>query len=255
MPGSGPPAAAPLQRAGAARASASALHGVWERWREPQRRQVSLCRVFVIPCVRAGDGGWGGEGEVVLARSAFGLRWLVPLQRLANVHPKMYWVFTFVFDIVPLISINSIFGGPGESFPGSFVVVFVLDFLIVMLGFLSSKRFKLDRVAAKHDVLSFRFVSIAMLLLTDVALLLWKTFTSQQSAWISFFGLPLVWVLLCCSLFLDCSLHLPPVAQIFISVCARNVTYRSVCLLSISADWVVHCARKSSNFKFSVSYR
>jgi hypothetical protein len=109
---------------------------VRERWRELQRRQLSLCRVFVIPCVRAGDGGGGGEGEVVLARPAFGLRWLVPLQRLANVHPKMYRVFTFVFVIVPLISINSIFGGPGESFPGSFVVVCVLDFLllIVMLG-------------------------------------------------------------------------------------------------------------------------
>jgi hypothetical protein len=51
-----------------------------------------------------------------------------------------------------------------------------------MLGFLSSKRFNLDRVAAKHVVLSFRFVSVAMLLLMDVALLLWKTFTSQQSA-------------------------------------------------------------------------
>jgi hypothetical protein len=249
--GSRPPAAAPLQRAGAARASA--LRRLRERWREFQRWQESRCRVFVIPCVRLGDGGGGGEGEVVLARPAFGLRWLAPLQRLADVHPRMYWVFTFVFVIVPLISTTFI----NDGGLGILVVAFVLNFLmlIVILGFLSSKRFNLDRVAAKHVVLSFRFVSIAILLVTDVALLLWQAFTSQQSAWISFFGQSLIWVHFCCSLFLDCSPHLPPVVQFFISVCARNVTYRSVCLLSLSAGWVVHCARKSSNFNFSVSYR
>ena len=240
MLGSGPPAAAPLQRAGAARASV--LHGVRDWWRELQRRQVSRCRVFVIPCVRLGDGGGGGEGEVVLARPLFGLRWLAPLSRLADAHPRMYTGFTFFLLVVP--SFSSIIFLRDQA-KGISNLVLNLFILMMLFGFLSSKRYNLDRVAAKHVLLSFRFLIIAFLLAIDIFLSIRLVITSDKHI-TEVVASALSRLCFCLCILVDCSPHLPPAVQIVISVCARsarNVTYRSVCLLSISAGHMVHCVR------------
>jgi hypothetical protein len=73
-------ARAELQNAGAARWKA--LSRLRQRWLQFQQRQVSRCRVFVVPCVAMRDaGGGGGEAVIVMARPALDLRWLRPLQR------------------------------------------------------------------------------------------------------------------------------------------------------------------------------
>jgi hypothetical protein len=234
--GSGAPAAAPLQRAEAGRASV--LRGVRDWWRELQRRQVSRCRVFVIPCVRVGDGGGGGEGDVVLARPAFGLRWLAPLQRLADAHPRIFGGCSFVFFAVPSFLVRAFLRGQAK---GILYLVLNIVILMMVLGFLSSKRYNLDRVAAKHVLLSFRFLIIAFLLAVDIFLSIRELFTSnKQITEVIASALSLLCFCLC--ILMDCSPHLPPAVQIFISVYVRNacnLTYRSVCLLSISAGRMV----------------
>jgi hypothetical protein len=234
--GSGPPAAAPLQRAGAARASV--LRGVRDWWRELQRRQVSRCRVFVIPCVRLGDGGGGGEGEVVLARPAFGLRWLAPLQRLADAHPRMYVGLSFLFLGVPSVISSFVLRGEANG-----ISKLVLNFLVLImaLGFASSKRYNLDRVAAKHVLLSFRFLIIAFLLAIDIFLSIRLVITSDKHV-TEVIAYVLALPFFCMTILADCSPLLPPAVQIFISVYVCdvcNVTFRSVCLLSISAGRMV----------------
>jgi hypothetical protein len=57
-------AAAELQHAGAARCKA--FSRLRQRWLQFQQRQVSRCRVFVVPCVEMRDAG-GGGGETVIA--------------------------------------------------------------------------------------------------------------------------------------------------------------------------------------------
>jgi hypothetical protein len=87
-------APAELQHAGAARWKA--FSRLRQRWLQFQQRQVSRCRVFVVPCVEMRDaGGGGGEAVIALARPALDLRWLRPLQRLADAHPRHYIGFGF----------------------------------------------------------------------------------------------------------------------------------------------------------------
>jgi hypothetical protein len=241
MLGSGPPAAAPLQRAGAARVSM--LHGVRDWWRELQRRQVSRCRVFLIPCVRLGDGGGGGQGEVVLARPAFGLRWLAPLQRLADAHPRMYFFLGSLFLGVPPFVISSfVLRGQAKG-----ISRLVLNFLVLImaLGFASSKRYNLDRVAVKHVLLSFRFLIIAFLLAIDISLNIRLVITSDMHV-TDVIAYVLAVLFFCLCILMDCTPHLPPAVQILISVYVCdvcNVTFRSVCLLSLSAGGILHCLR------------
>jgi hypothetical protein len=224
--GSGPLAAAPLQRVGAARASV--FDGVRDWWRELQRRQVSRCRVFVIPCVRLGDGGGGGEGEFVLARPLFGLRWLAPLQRLADAHPRMYLCFTFFFLAVTSISSNFFLRSSAKG-----IYNLVLNFVTLMscLGFLSSKRYNLDRVAVKHVLLSFRFLIIAFLLAIEIILSIRELFTSDKHI-TEVIAYALALLIFCLCILMDCSPNQPPSVQIFISVYVCNVcnvTHRSAC--------------------------
>jgi hypothetical protein len=112
----------------------------------------------------------------------------------------------------------------------------------MMLGFLSSKRYGADRVAAKHVALSFRFAVIVALRATDLALAARRVYTigrhPTEAVANAFVGL-----LFCLCVLLDCSPHLPALVQIFISVNARNNAHQRVCLLNISAGRMVDILR------------
>jgi len=110
-------ARAELQPAGAARWKA--LSRLRQRWLQFQQRQVSRCRVFVVPCVAMRGAGGGGEAVFVLARPAFDLRLLRPLQRLADAHPRLYIGFGFFFLAVPSIVCAIVFSDKVklEAFP------------------------------------------------------------------------------------------------------------------------------------------
>ena len=205
-----------------------------------QQRQVSRCRVFVIPCVAVRDAG-GGGGGFANARPAFDVRWLRPLQRLADVYPRGYVGCSLLFLAVPgFVFYFIIFRDQAEARGITFLV---LSFFIciVMLGFLSSKRYGLDRVAAKHVALSFRFAVIVALFATDVALVALGVYTNgrpTETVALVFEGL-----FFCLCVLLDCSPQLPPSVQIFLSVNAHSDACQRVRLLNPSAGRMVDSLR------------
>jgi hypothetical protein len=104
-----------------------------------------------------------------LERPALDLRWLRPLQRLADAHPRLYFGFGFSLLSVPGIVCSIIFSVQSQA-SGISDLVSTSILCILMFGFLFSKRYGLDRVAVKHVALSFRFAIYVTLLATDVAL-------------------------------------------------------------------------------------
>jgi hypothetical protein len=90
-----------------------------------------------------------------------------------------------------------------------------------MLGFLTSKRYGLDRVAAKHVALSFRFAIFVTFIATVVALNIRKVYTiDEHPAYVVASALTALVFLQC--ILLDCSPHLPPSVQMMVSVSART---------------------------------
>jgi hypothetical protein len=88
----------------------------------------------------------------------------------------MYWGFVFLFLFAPNIAI--VFFSKGRFRDNSTLILNIITF-VVALGFLSGKRYNLDRVAAKHVVLSFRFALISALLVMDVALNMRQVYASD----------------------------------------------------------------------------
>ena len=213
---------AELQPAGAARWKA--LSRLRQRWLQFQQRQVSRCRVFVVPCVAMRGAGGGGETAFALERPAFDLILLVPLQRLADAHPRLYIGFMFFFLAVPSIVCVIVFSVQSQA-RGISIVVLNSMLCITTLGFLSSKRYGLDRVAVKHVALSFRFAIFVTLLATDVALSTRQLYTIDKHP-VSVVASAFSSLFFCLCILLDCSPHLPPWVQIFISVNACNVAYK-----------------------------
>jgi hypothetical protein len=168
--------------------------------------------------------GGGGEAAFALGRPAFDLRLFVPLQRLADAYPRLYIGFMFFFLAVPNIVCLIVFTAQSQA-RGISTLVLNSMMCIMVFGFLSSKRYGLDRVAVRHVALSFRFAIFVTLLATDVALSTRQVYTIDKhpssvvaSAFSSLF--------FCLCILLDCSPHLPPSVQIFISVDACNVSYQ-----------------------------
>ena len=215
-------ARAELQHAGAARWKA--LSRLQQRWLQFQQRQVSRCRVFVVPCVAMRGAGGGGEAVFGLARPAFDLRLLGPLQRLADAHPRLYIGFTVCLLTVPSIVCTIVFSVQSQA-RGISVFVFLFMLCIMTLGFLSSKRYGLDRVAVKHVALSFRFAIFVTLFATNVALLSRQVYTIDMHP-LTVVGYALTSLFFCLGILLDCSPHLPPSVQIYNSVIACNVAYQ-----------------------------
>jgi hypothetical protein len=221
-------APAELQLAGAARWNA--LSRLRLRWLQFQQRQVSRCRVFVVPCVAMPSAAGGCEAVFGLGRPAFDWRWLRPLQRLADAHPRSYFGFMFFFLAVPIIIFTVCpivlkdFSPVTPEASGISQLVLSPFLCIMAFGFLSSKRCGLDRVAVKHVALSFRFAVFVALLATDVALTSRSIHTSNLHPTTAVAYLFLM-LFFCLCILLDCSPHLPPAAQILISVSARSVAY------------------------------
>ncbi len=236
---------APAESPRAVAAATGVVSRLHVRWLGFQQRQVSRCRVFVIPCVAV-------RGGFAVARPAFAMNWLRPLQRLADAHPRCYIAFLLCFLGVPSIAFFIIFrdqsGARGVS-------NLVLNFLmcIMMLGFLSSKRYGLDQVATKHVVPSFRFAIIVALLAIEVALSARRVYTLGRHP-TEVVALALVGMLFCLCILLDCSPHLPPSVQIFISVGAHIVAYQRVCLLNASAGRMVDTQRLFHSFGISACF-
>jgi hypothetical protein len=116
---------------------------------------------------------------------------------------------------VPDIACSILLSGQANAI-STLVLIFCM--CIMLLGFLSSKRYGLDRVAAKHVALSFRFAIFVTLLATDIALTISQVYRHPTSAVAYAFTA----LLLCLCILLDCSPHVPPSVQIYISVRART---------------------------------
>jgi hypothetical protein len=218
---------AELQHSGAVRSNM--FFKIRRSWLKLQQRQVLRCRVFVIPCVVMRDAGEGGGSGFTLARPAVDLRWLRPLQRLADKHPRFYVGVEFFFLAAPSIACYIILKGQGQA-RGISNLVFNSILCIMKLGFVSSKRYGFDRVALKHIALSFRFAIFVTLLTTKVALEIRQAFESDlhpTEVVANVAGR----LLFCMCIPLECSPNLPPSVQIFISV-KRSQHCASLCLFS-----------------------
>ena len=127
--------------------------------------------------------------------------------------------FRIFFLAVPGIAC-AIFWGGGQA--GGIPTLVLNVFICIMaLGFMCSKRYGLDRVAAKHVALSFRFAIFVTLLATIVALNIREAYTiDTHPAYVAAYTFAALFLCLCT--LLDCSPHVPPLVQIYISVRART---------------------------------
>jgi hypothetical protein len=209
-----------LQRPSAA--VSSAFSRLCQRWQWFQRQQMTRCRVFVIPCVSFQGAAGSDKADFVLARPAFNLRYLKPLQRLADANPKLYLGFVFLFLALPCITFNIIFG-EGQV-RGISTLVFIFFVFIATLAFISSNRNGLDQVAVKHVLCSFRFAIITTLLAMDVALSIRLVYTrDKHPTQVAAYAVTCTFFCLC--ILMDCSPHLPPAAQISVSVNTHKVSH------------------------------
>ena len=197
--------------------SASLLLRLHQRWSSFQNLQLSRSGVFVIPCVR--NRNLGVPDHVLeLARPLFRLSFLSPLHQLADAYPNWY--------ILANASLMS--GSFGLSFlsyygQGVEIVVAMMNFAVFVfaIGYFSSKHHNLDRVAAKHVVLSFRFVFCVVLSLIWLFLFFRLAYLGAISFWIWAGILAIVPLLFLC-LLLDCS----PKVSVFVQIC---ISVRTCC--------------------------
>jgi hypothetical protein len=183
-----------------------------------QNYHVSRCRVFVIPCVANPGIGSSSDAEFALVRPAFDLRFLRPLQRFADAHPKFYVSFVFFFLAIPNVSCLILLrDGPSGPFRSIANLVLNSCMVIMFLAVLSSRRHGLDRVAAKYVMSSFRFVTCSVLLAQWISLYILETYNGRIHPTQLAVTVVLALLFLECAL-LDCSPRFPASAQILISV-------------------------------------
>jgi hypothetical protein len=196
-----------------------------QRIRQFQQRHLSRCRAFVIPCVANNDVGRFGAVTFVMARPAFDWRLLRPLQQLADAHPKFYFSFILFGFSAPAIAVEAIL--PDNLEKGITLISMNSCMAAMVLGYLSSRRYGLDRVAFKFVVLSFRFATCVVLVAGWLVLNIRR---SQQgvsaSSGVEYHptraaanAILSLFCFLGCSL-IDCSPHTPASIQICISVTA-----------------------------------
>lgn len=191
--------------------SASVLLRLHKRWLHFQNMQLSRSGVFTIPCVKNHDRS-AQEGIVLeLARPLFRLNCLKPLHRLAHAYPNMYTLAN------ALLMLGS-FGLSFLSYYGQQVEICVaamnLAVLIIAIGYFSSPHHNLDRVAAKHVVLSFRFAFCVVLSLVWLVLYFRFAYLGRLSFWMWAAILVIVQLLFLC-LLVDCS----PRVSVFVQIC------------------------------------
>jgi hypothetical protein len=191
--------------------SLTRMRGMWRRF---QNRQIARCRVFVVPCTIHDEGAGGPQQGLQLARPLLNLTFLRPLHRLADLHTNYYILLITLlgfssFLCQTLLSDNDARGQASLCFN---FAVFVLS-----MGFISSKRNNLDKVAASHVISSFRFLLVTLFLLSMIALSSRTSFIGITSPWQTLSAVVLSLIFLVCAL-LDCSPLLPPFSQTCISV-------------------------------------
>lgn len=232
----------PIEAAG--RSRSTPLSRARQRLLQFRQRSMSKCRVFVIPCVTVNDGG-GSNAEFALARPAFVLKNLRPLQRVADAHPMFYLGFVFLFFGLPSIACSVLFRFEVKGIPSPFLnsVIFV-----ALLGFLSSRRYNLDRVAVKQVALSFRFAIFVVLLSQWIALFTRRAYLVHSEGQTSSVYNENFWTVAATTvlalffsiiLLLDCSPNLPVTAQIIITVRARDFARHQIASFAFLAGWTL----------------
>jgi hypothetical protein len=205
------------------------LTGLRQRLVRFQKRRESQCRVFVIPCVARLDEGTGGcDAEFGLARPAFDMRWLRPLQRLADANTKRYVSILVGCFGLPSLVCSIVLNGEARG-----IVCLILNSaaLIMVLGFFSSKQYNLDKEAVKHVALSFRFAIIAALLVFWIFLTTRRAYVVATGGNVyvykTTFWDPSFVVVFCASLLFimlfDCIPQLPAFAQTLMTVRACSL--------------------------------
>jgi hypothetical protein len=212
-----------------------------------QQRLMLNCRVFVIPCV-AVKGKGGGDAEFALARPTFDLRFLQPLHFIVDAHPKIYCGFLFFCLAVPSMSFSILLQPQIRGIPTLF---FNTALVICILGFLSSKKYNLDKIAVKQVVLSFRFPIFVVLLSQWIALDARRAFLVLNEGPESMYymtpwdvaAVTMLCLLFCLCLLFDCSPHLPAAIQILTTVRACKIALHQIESLMSRAGWMVGCFR------------
>jgi hypothetical protein len=173
-----------------------------------QRRKFAKCRVFAIPC---------GECRNVL-RPFFNLPYLKHLHRFADTHPFVYFG---LLSTVGFCSIMSAFFSSLGILSGSSagILSLVLNFVVFVgfIGYLSSLRNNIDKAAAKHILLCFRFNYCVALFVCWIGLYIRDVYLSKMSFW-QFAATVVMMLLFCFSLLTDCAPRLSAVLQFSISV-------------------------------------
>jgi hypothetical protein len=202
----------------------SRLH---RRFTQFQTRHSSLCRAFVIPCVANPDAS--ENAEFVLARPAFDVKLLQPLQRLADKFPKFY-IIVLVFCLAfPSILCYILLTGAARAVSNC---VLNSCMVVVFLGFLSSRRHGLDKVAVKHVITSFRFAYCLVLHAGLVVLKFFETFlpsdsTEERLHPLQPFSFVISTLLFFESALLDCSPHLSKSSHLLMAVMCTSEQYQT----------------------------
>jgi hypothetical protein len=192
-----------------------------------QTSQLARCRAFVIPCIANHQ----AEGEAFSPRGALGrpflnFRFLMPLRGLADAHPKFFVCFGVLFLAIPSIACDVAFDDVRLE-NGLVRLVLNTGMVTMLTAFISSTRHGLDRVAVKHVMSSFRFVTCAVLLMLLVALDVLEKAGSGIEHPVSISANAMMGILFCLCALLDCSPHLSALIQVFISVIARILLWHA----------------------------
>lgn len=212
-----------VRRGGAAKSIRNYLSRVLQRLHRIQHRLLSKCRVFIIPCKSVDISGENNGYKAALARPAFNMGFLRLLHDIAEAHIEYYCGFVFLFLFLPCCASALVLSHQGRDIP---VLLMALVITVAFLGFVSSARYNLDRIAVTQTVLSFRFAIFAVLLSQWTALMARRAYLSfhQGSASLydnTFWSVATVAVTaILCSicLLLDCSPQLPATVQIVLTV-------------------------------------
>jgi hypothetical protein len=186
------------------------------RWIQFQSRQIARCHVFVIPCVSSqhSSAAAGSYECVELTRPLLQLPLLRLLHAFADAHANLY------IAVITLLGLGSfmcqtLLGTNDQK--GQACLVLNSAAFVLSLGFISSKRYALDKVAAKQIMFSFRFVIVSLFLAAMIALGSFLSHRGITSPWQTSAGAVFALIFLICVL-LDCSPNLPAFAQTCISV-------------------------------------
>jgi hypothetical protein len=211
------------------------------RWFRFQRRQIGRCRVFFIPCVvhpllDAARGPSESLEGLEICRPLLTLRWLRHLHRFAEAHTNVYIATITLLGVASFSCQLLLITNEGK---GQGTLVFNSAVFVLGLGFISSKRNTVDKVAAIHVISSFRFIVLALFLSVMIALGARTSHLGTTSAWQTVSGAVLSLIFLTCAL-LDCSPHLPAFSQTCISVLAPASVFVVCLLFNCLPDNMVH---------------